>query len=96
MYNPLPIYIRPPLYKPIKNHLQKNVSPRLIIGGLRYDNNMLKALATGQLHDFIFRLAQAMDYQGIAKVFSGFNEIKCHLCRVKHCFYLPHLCDCVT
>ena len=26
----------PPVYKPIKNRLRKNISPGLIVGGLRY------------------------------------------------------------
>jgi hypothetical protein len=31
-----PVYKPPPLYKPIKNHLRKYISPGLIVGGLRY------------------------------------------------------------
>ena len=36
MYKTRYISSPPPLYTPIKNHLRKNISPGLIVGGLRY------------------------------------------------------------
>ena len=44
MYKPPPPYISPPLYKPIKNRLQNNISPGLIVGGLRYTRRKLKRI----------------------------------------------------
>jgi hypothetical protein len=36
MYKPAPLYISSPVYKPIKKHVQTNISPGLIFRGLQY------------------------------------------------------------
>ena len=43
----------PPLYKLIKNHLRKYISPGLIVGGLRYCNSRLARLHADNTKTFL-------------------------------------------